>query len=82
MAKVVKTPEKKAPKAKAAPRKRNLNKGQAMACEVCGMAVTIDQIGDEMVEEDTILLCCGEPMKEKATAKKPVKAAAKTPAKK
>jgi hypothetical protein len=79
MAKVVKTPVKKAAPVKAATAKkkattkRNLNRGQALACDVCGLAVTVEEIGDLVVEEDSVLLCCGKPMKAKAAVKKPVK---------
>ncbi len=73
------TPAKAKAPAKKVASKRGLNKGQAVECEVCGLAVTVDQIGDEVVEEDAVLLCCGKPMKKaKAAAKKaPAKAAAK-----
>jgi hypothetical protein len=79
MAKETKTVDKKATEAKAktsqkkTPTKRKLNKGQALACEVCGLSVTIEEIGDVVVEEDSVLLCCGKPMKEKATGKKAAK---------
>ncbi len=65
-------PAKTTPKSKSSTR-RNLSKGQKLACEVCGMAVTVDQIGDTVVEEDTLLVCCGEPMKAKVPAKKTAK---------
>jgi len=85
---VTKAAKKAAPaKAKAPAKKvvskRGLGKGQAVTCEVCGLAVTVDQIGDEVVEEDTVLLCCGKPMKKKTSAKAAAKKApAKAPAKK
>ena len=53
--------------------KRKLNKGQALACEVCGLSVVVEEIGGIAVEEDSVLLCCGKPMKEKTTGKKPAK---------
>ena len=72
MAKDVKTMNKKATVAKT-PIKKKVTKGQALACEVCGMAVTIEEVGDIVVETDSILLCCGKPMKDKAAVKKAVK---------
>ena len=33
----------------------------------------IEEIGDLVVETDSVLLCCGKPMKDKATVKKAVK---------
>ncbi len=67
-AKVAKVDTKKKPAAK-----RKLNKGQALACEVCGLSVVVDEIGGVAFEEDSVLLCCGKPMKEKAAAKKVAK---------
>jgi len=58
---------------KKAPVKKKVTKGQALACEVCGMSVVVEEIGDLVVEEDSLLLCCGKPMKDKATVKKAVK---------
>jgi hypothetical protein len=79
MEKVVKTADKKAAAAKIETAqkkpfiKKKINKGQALACEVCGMSVVIEEIGDLVVEQDSVLLCCGKPMKDKATVKKAVK---------
>jgi len=78
MAKDVKTATKKETVAKKTPIKKTLikkkvTKGQALACEVCGMAVTVEEVGDMIVETDSILLCCGKPMKDKAAVKKAVK---------
>lgn len=66
-------PAKAASASKKATTKRKLNKGQALACEVCGLSIVVDEIGDEIVEEDSILLCCGKPMKEKSSVKKATK---------
>ena len=79
MEKVVKAADKKATAAKIGTAqkkpfiKKKINKGQALACEVCGMSVVIEEIGDLVVEEDSVLLCCGKAMKDKATVKKAVK---------
>ena len=79
MEKVVKTADTKATAAKVGPAqkkpfvKKKNNKGQSLACEVCGMSVVIEEIGDLVVEEDSVLLCCGKPMKDKAAVKKAVK---------
>jgi hypothetical protein len=76
MEKEVKTADKKATAAKVetpqkkTPTERKITKGQALACEVCGISVTVEQIGNVAVEEDNVLICCGKPMKEKVTAKK------------
>jgi hypothetical protein len=79
MEKEAKTVDKKATATKVetaqkkTPIKRNISKGQALACEVCGISVTVEEIGGVVVEEDRVLICCGKPMKEKATVKKAVK---------
>ena len=61
-------------KAAASPKKatvkKKISKGQSIACEVCGLAVTVEEVGDMVVEEDSVLLCCGKPMKPKATKAK------------
>jgi hypothetical protein len=58
--------------------KKKVAKGETYACQVCGLGVTVEEIGDLVVEQDSVLLCCGAPMKKKAGAKKaaPVKKAA------
>jgi hypothetical protein len=73
--KVVKKPA-AAVKAKPAARK-TVAKGQALECEVCGLAVVVEQVGDVTITEETVLLCCDEPMKAKASKAK-AKPAAKT----
>ena len=79
MEKEVKTLDKKATMAKVetsqkkTPIKKNVSKGQALACEMCGMSVIVEEIGGVVVEEDSVLLCCGKPMKDKAAVKKAVK---------
>lgn len=67
------TKEAKAATASKKTSKKKLNKGQALACEVCGLSIVVDEIGDEIIEEDSVLLCCGKPMKEKSSVKKAVK---------
>jgi hypothetical protein len=70
--KVVKKPvaaAKTALKAKPAAKKR-VTKGQALECEVCGLAVVVEQVGDIAVVDETVLLCCDEPMKPKASTAK------------
>jgi hypothetical protein len=68
-------PAKKAPVKKAAV--KNARKGQSLECEVCGLAVTIDE--DCGCVETCDIVCCGEPMKEKK-AKAAPKAKAKAKA--
>jgi hypothetical protein len=58
---------KKAPaKASAPATKKRVSKGSSMVCEVCGLAVVVEQIGDLVVSQESVLLCCDEPMKQKA----------------
>ncbi len=51
--KVVKKP---AAAAKPAPRKK-VTKGQALECQVCGMAVVVEEVGDAAIAEERVLLC-------------------------
>jgi hypothetical protein len=53
--------------------KKKVAKGDSYACEVCGLGVTVEKVGNVALEEDSVLLCCGKPMKKKATGKKVVK---------
>ena len=73
--KVVKKPA-AAVKAKPAARK-TVAKGQALECQICGLAVVVEQVGDVTIAEESVLLCCEEPMKAKANKPK-AKMAAKT----
>jgi hypothetical protein len=73
MAKEIKTAVKKAAAAKKTPIKKKVTKGQSLACEVCGLSVTVEEIGNLIVEEESVLLCCGKPMKDKTPVKKAVK---------
>ena len=73
MAKEVKATVKKAAEAKKTPVKKKVTRGQSLACEVCGLSVTVEEIGDQVVGTESVLLCCGKPMKDKTTTKKAVK---------
>jgi hypothetical protein len=65
-AKAKRAPAKKAPAKKAVAR-RKTNPGDAYSCEVCGLAVTVDEVcGCTEAHE---LICCSEPMK-KSRARK------------
>jgi hypothetical protein len=55
---------------KKTPTQRKISRGETLACEVCGTVVTVDQIGDAVIEQENILFCCDKPMREKATSKK------------
>lgn len=74
--KKTRAPERKAPAAaKKRAAARRISKGEGMVCEVCGLSVLVDEY-DGYVEETT-LVCCGTPMKnrtprarKKVTAKK------------
>ncbi len=64
---VKKVAAKKSP-AKRAPVKKAALKGQAYECEVCGLAVVVDEVCG-CVEAHEII-CCGEAMKEKKSRAK------------
>lgn len=71
---------KKAPARKPVARKKAatkaVGKGQSYECEVCGLAVTVDEVCGCV--ETCDILCCDQPMKEKkAKVKAKPKAAAK-----
>ena len=72
---------KKPAPAKATSRAKTPAKGDKMVCETCGIGIVVDEVsGVTMFEE---LICCGVPMKQKATVVKKVVAAKKvTPKKK
>jgi hypothetical protein len=53
--------------------KRKVNKGDSLVCEVCGLSVVVEEVGGIAVAEESALLCCGKPMKEKATKAKATK---------
>lgn len=65
--------EKAAAAAKATTRKK-VNKGESLECQVCGLSVVVEEVGGIAIGEESVLLCCGKPMKAKAaktrTAKK------------
>ena len=70
-------PAKKAVAAKTATKaavKKRVSKGEKVECDVCGLVVTVEDIGGIAVAEETTLLCCGKPMKSR---KAPAKAKAK-----
>ena len=46
--------------------KRKINNGDSLVCDVCGMSVIVEEVGGVPVAEETVLLCCGKPMKTKA----------------
>ncbi|MFY9814634.1 MAG: hypothetical protein WBQ62_08280 [Dehalococcoidales bacterium] len=46
--------------------KRKINNGDSLVCDVCGMSVIVEEVGGVPVAEETMLLCCGKPMKTKA----------------
>ena len=47
--------------------KRTVKNGDSLKCEVCGLSVVVAEIGGVPVAEETVLLCCGKPMKAKAS---------------
>ncbi|MGD1041191.1 MAG: hypothetical protein ABR914_10305 [Dehalococcoidales bacterium] len=50
--------------------KRKINNGDSLVCDVCGMSVIVEEVGGVPVAEETMLLCCGKPMKTKASKTK------------
>jgi hypothetical protein len=46
--------------------KRKINNGDSLVCDVCGMSVIVEEVGGVPAAEETMLLCCGKPMKTKA----------------
>ncbi len=55
--------------------KKKISSGDSLVCDICGMSVIVEEIGGVPVGEETVLLCCGKPMKTKtgktkASAKK------------
>ncbi len=68
-------PAKKAPVAAAKKKSsRTISKGETMVCELCGLSVLVDEYNGYV--EETTLVCCGTPMKNRAR-RAPRKAAAK-----
>jgi len=55
------------------PAKKKVNNGDSLVCEVCGMSVIVEEIGGIPVAEEATLLCCGKPMKAKASKAKATK---------
>lgn len=56
-----------------------VTRGDSVVCEVCGLSVVVEEVGDVAVSEETTLFCCGKPMKahrspRKARAAKTTKA--------
>ena len=43
--------------------KKTVSRGESLVCEVCGLSVMVEQVGDIVIRQDDILLCCGKPMK-------------------
>ncbi len=49
-------------------KKKRVTKGETYACEVCGLAVTVDETCGCVEACD--IICCGKPMKERKTRAK------------
>ncbi len=47
--------------------KNRASKGETLVCQVCGLSVTVEEIGDIALVQGRYLLCCEEPMKAKAS---------------
>ena len=50
--------------------KKKISSGDSLVCDVCGMSVIVEEVGGIPVAEETVLLCCGKPMKTKANKTK------------
>jgi len=53
--------------------KRRVSKGESLECEVCGLSVVVEEVGGIAVREESTLLCCGKPMKQRKTKAKAAK---------
>jgi hypothetical protein len=53
--------------------KRKVNNGDYLTCEVCGLSVVVEEVGGVAVAEESVLLCCGKPMKQKTGKTKSTK---------
>jgi hypothetical protein len=53
--------------------KRKVNNGDSLICEVCGLSVVVEEVGGMDVAEESVLLCCGRPMKQKTSKTKSTK---------
>ena len=53
--------------------KKKVNKGDSLTCEVCGLSMVVEEVGGIAVAEETMLLCCGKPLKKKVTKAKSTK---------
>ena len=67
------TPQKKSAPVKPAARKK-VSKGESLVCAVCGLSVSVKEVGDIAIRRDRVLLCCGKPMKAKASKPKSAEA--------
>ena len=55
---------------KAAVRTRK-TKGDSLSCEVCGLSVVVETVGNLAISRESALLCCGTPMKTKVSKATP-----------
>lgn len=65
---------------KKAPAGKGVSKGDPMVCEVCGLSVVVERVGNVAIRREDILLCCSKPMKKKAKASATKKKASKASA--
>ena len=49
---------------------RKVSKGESYGCDVCGVVVTVDE---PCGCEDTVIMCCDQPMKERKIKAKAAK---------
>ena len=63
--------EKKATPAKKAAAKKKVTKGDSYVCEVCGLAISVDEVCGCVDVCD--IICCSKPMKQKKARAKAAK---------
>ena len=64
---VTKKPVKKAPVK--SPTKKKVTKGDTYVCGVCGLAVTVEQVGNVVYTEESPIICCSKVMRKKPQLK-------------
>jgi hypothetical protein len=47
--------------------RKKVNKVDSLVCDLCGLSVVVAEVGGMVVGEEDALLCCGKPMKNKAS---------------
>jgi len=53
--------------------KKRIRKGESLVCEVCGLSVVVEKVGSITLSQASALLCCGKPLKKRASKAKAAK---------